>query len=139
MRPLPLSERWKSTGQAETVFLFGRQSPLKMIYPVKKASKKKSKPSAFKKIVTPAKEALTVELKLEEPKARYLKLEPFYREYRTDLLSCKTTKVPKLRLCGNWLEKAGFNYGEYVSVTVMKGLLVIRPSGVREGNQENSI
>ena len=35
-------------------------------------------------------------------------------------------KVPELRLCGNWLEKAGFSPENYVSVTVMDGLLVIR-------------
>jgi len=45
----------------------------------------------------------------------------------------RTTKVPDLRLCGSWLEAAGFHPEEYVSVTVMKGLLIIRP---REGDEE---
>ena len=61
-------------------------------------------------------------MKVEEPRVRYLKLKEIYREgkYRTRKI------VPELRLCGNWLEQAGFTVSEYVSVTVMNGLLIIR-------------
>jgi len=65
-----------------------------------------------------------VTLCAEEPKVRYLKLQPFYRHSQTN--DCGHKKVPELRLCGNWLEKAGFLPENYVSVTVMDGLLVIR-------------
>ena len=38
--------------------------------------------------------------------------------------------VPEPRLCGNGLEKAGFSPKNYVSVTVMNGLLVIRSTTI---------
>jgi hypothetical protein len=66
----------------------------------------------------------SVTLRAEEPKVHYLKLQPFYRQPR--ITSDRSKIVPELRLCGNWLEKAGFSPENYVSVTVMEGLLVVR-------------
>jgi toxic protein SymE len=66
---------------------------------------------------------LGVTLRVEEPRVRYLKLQPFYRQSQRDY-GYKT--VPELRLCGNWLEEVGFSPEKYISVTVMDGLLVIR-------------
>jgi toxic protein SymE len=33
---------------------------------------------------------------------------------------------PKLNLCGIWLEKAGFEIGEQVTISVSKNLLIIK-------------
>ena len=89
----------------------------------KKKQKEVNSPPTFKKVIRPRQDEISIKLKCEEPKVRYLKLQPFYRQSRT---SCSHKKVPELRLCGNWLEKAGFSPENYVSVTVMDGLLVIR-------------
>lgn len=55
------------------------------------------------------------------PAVRYVKLRPFIRPQKTGI-------VPQLNVCGNWLEEAGFASGKYVSITVMKDMLVIRPA-----------
>ena len=47
--------------------------------------------------------------------------------------------VPELRLCGNWLENAGFSPTNYVSVTVMDKLLIIRSIEELEDEKENKI
>ena len=92
----------------------------------KKQSKEVPPTSTFKKVIR--KQELIKEesviLRAEEPKVRYLKLQPFYRQSR--IKSYRNKTVPELRLCGNWLEKAGFSPENYVSETVMDGLLVIR-------------
>jgi hypothetical protein len=93
----------------------------------KKQTKEAKPASTFKKVIQ--KEILkekSVTLCVEVPKVRYLKLNPFYRQRRYSCDPCKI--VPELRLCGNWLEAAGFLPEEYVSVTVMNGLLIIRSS-----------
>jgi hypothetical protein len=91
----------------------------------KKQSKKVKPTSTFKRIIRKQEiKEKSVTLCAEEPKVRYLKLQPFYRQSQTYYGHNK--KVPELRLCGNWLEKAGFLPENYVSVTVMNGLLVIR-------------
>ena len=78
----------------------------------------------FKRVIQKQIEEESVILHAEVPKVRYLKLQPFYRESST---VCSPAKiVPELRLCGNWLQAAGFLPKEYVSVTVMDRLLVIR-------------
>lgn len=91
---------------------------------------KKAKPAqVIKKIITSRKEEVSTQLKAEEPKVRYLKLQPFFRESNSkDFCTSSLTVVPALRLCGNWLEKAGFLPYNYVSVTVMDELLIIRSS-----------
>jgi hypothetical protein len=90
----------------------------------KKQTKEAKPASTFKKVIRLQQEEISIQLKREEPKVRYLKLQSFFRESPT---FCSPAKiVPELRLCGNWLEKAGFLPKKYVSVTVMDGLLVIR-------------
>ena len=91
----------------------------------KKQSPKVNPTSTFKKVIRKQEftEEKSVTLRAEEPRVRYLKLQPFYRQSQANY-GYKT--VPELRLCGNWLEKAGFSPENYVSVTVMNGLLVIR-------------
>jgi hypothetical protein len=78
--------------------------------------------STIKKVLQKAITEKSVTLKAEEPRVRYLKLKEFYREGRYG----KRKIVPELRLCGNWLEQAGFPAEDYVSVTVMNGLLIVR-------------
>ena len=90
----------------------------------KKNQKEVNLPQIFKKVIRPRQDEISIKLKCEEPKVRYLKLQPFYRQSR--IKSYGNRIVPELRLCGNWLEKAGFSPENYVSVTVMDGLLVIR-------------
>jgi len=41
-------------------------------------------------------------------------------------------QVPTLRLMGNWLRKAGFEIGDYTTILVSEGVLVIR----KEENSE---
>ena len=96
-----------------------------MTYTEKKQSKEVPPTSTFKKVIRKQEiKEESVTLRAEEPKVRYLKLQPFYRQPR--IKSDRNKIVPELRLCGNWLEKAGFSPENYVSVTVMEGLLVIR-------------
>lgn len=89
---------------------------------------KKAKPArTVKKVITPKQEETSIQLKAEAPKVRYLKLKAFHRESSSKFLhKPPPTVVPELRLCGNWLEKVGFFPNNYVSVTVMDGLLLIR-------------
>jgi len=105
-----------------------------MSYTEKKLFKEVKPTSTFKRIIRKREfiEEKTVILCAEEPKVRYLKLQPFYRQSQTDY---GNKKVPELRLCGNWLEKAGFLPENYVSVTVMDRLLVIRSVDIEEGQK----
>ena len=89
----------------------------------KKNQKEVNLPLTFKKVIRPRQDEISIKLKCEEPKVRYLKLQPFYRQSQAN---CGYKRVPELRLCGNWLEEAGFSPENYVSVTIMNGLLVIR-------------
>ncbi len=102
-----------------------------MLNTERKQSKEIKPTSTFKKVIR--KQELIEEvviLRAEEPKVRYLKLHPLYHQPNA------TRKiVPELRLCGNWLEKAGFLPCNYVSVTVMDGLLVIRSTTLIERNK----
>ena len=95
----------------------------------KKQPPKVKPTSTFKKVIRKQEliEEEAVTLRTEEPKVRYLKLQPFYRQP-----NATRRIVPELRLCGSWLEKAGFLPKEYVSVTVMDGLLVIRSTPLVE-------
>jgi len=100
-----------------------------MSYAEKKQSKEVKPTSTFKRVIRKFIEEKSVTLCAEEPTVRYLKLQPFYRQSRTNY---GHKKIPELRLCGNWLEKAGFSPENYVSVTVMDGLLVIRSTATVE-------
>ncbi len=76
-------------------------------------------------------EEKAVYLKKENPKIRYLKIQPHYRPQQQG----KPYKiVPELTLCGNWLAEAGFPSNSYVSVTVMDGVLVIKTAQTETGN-----
>ena len=99
-----------------------------MSYTEKKQSKEVKQTSTFERVIRKREfiEEKSVTLCAEEPKVRYLKLLPFYRQSQANCYYKGYKKVPELRLCGNWLEKAGFLPENYVSVTVMNELLVIR-------------
>jgi len=86
-------------------------------------TEKKPQEATFKKVIRSQQDEISILLKREEPRVRYLKLYPFYREAK---FTSKRKIVPELRLCGNWLENAGFSPTDYVSVTVMDKLLIIR-------------
>ncbi|MDR2918814.1 MAG: type I toxin-antitoxin system SymE family toxin [Tannerella sp.] len=96
----------------------------------------KAKPArVIKKIITSRKDEVSTQIKTEEPKVRYLKLHPFIRESSSKgFPKSPSTVVPELRLCGNWLEEAGFLPCNYVSVTVMEELLIIRSSKEQESD-----
>ncbi|BFM42221.1 hypothetical protein CFS9_08620 [Flavobacterium sp. CFS9] len=65
---------------------------------------------------------------IRRPDVRSLKIQPKMRfnEY-------SQKKVPEIKLCGNWLQKLGFEFDERVIVTCMPNLLIIRP--IEESNQ----
>ena len=86
-------------------------------------TEKNQQEMTIKKVIRPQQDEISVLLKREEPRVRYLKLYQFYRETK---FTQKIKVVPELRLCGNWLENAGFSPTNYVSVTVMDKLLIIR-------------
>jgi hypothetical protein len=131
MRPLPsLSYGASQRVRLKPFFFLAELIPLKMTRIEKKALKQVSNTSKAKSPVSHSKESEEVEVKMEESKVRYLKLQTCYREKREDYFNIKTTKVPDLRLRGNCLEAAGFYVDEYVSVTVSKGVLIIRPKAI---------
>jgi len=101
-----------------------------MLTTEKKKSKEVKPTSTVKRVIRKQKliEEKSVTFCAEEPTVRYLKLQPFYRQSQTNYNGHK--KVPELRLVGNWLEKAGFLPENYVSVTIMNGLLVIRSTAM---------
>ena len=53
---------------------------------------------------------------------RIIKLQPQYRQGKYDRTP---KKVPKLTLCGNWLQEAGFQPSKMIKVAVENGRLVI--------------
>lgn len=102
-----------------------------MTYTENKLSKEVTPTSTFKKVIR--KQAVieeeSVSLKVEEPTVRYMKLYSLFRHSRSKCLYKPEPKVvPELRLSGNWLEEAGFSIADYVCVTVLDGLLIIRPA-----------
>ena len=53
---------------------------------------------------------------------------------------CKKLIKPKIRLTGNWLERAGFRPGNHVHVTcVAPGVIELRSADVEEVNAEQPI
>jgi hypothetical protein len=88
-----------------------------------KQSKEPNSVPTIKRVIQKQKEE-SITLRAEISTVRYIKLQPFYRRLSGWNSSLKI--VPCLRLCGNWLEAAGFKSEGYVSVTVMSGLLIIR-------------
>lgn len=99
----------------------------------KKQTKKRKPIPTLKKVIRKAVEEESVNLRVEEPKVRYLKLNTFYRQSQSrSIYRAQPKIVPELRLCGNWLEAAGFLPENYVSVTIMDGLLIVRLTDVIE-------
>ena len=93
----------------------------------RKSNPKEGKPTPTIKKVLHREVEESITLKAEQPQIRYLKLNTIYRPgFQTPKI------VPELRLCGNWLEQAGFEPSEYVTVTVMNGLLIIRNAALEK-------
>lgn len=87
------------------------------------ATNKNEAHTTIKKVLHPASDEVSLKLKAEHPHVRYLKIQPLYRQSQfRDII------VPELRLNGRWLKSAGFDFEKYVSVTVMEGLLIIKPA-----------
>lgn len=59
-------------------------------------------------------------LNLIDSNGRSLKIQPQPRETLSDRFS-----VPEIKLCGIWLEKAGFYNGRTIKVTALKNVLII--------------
>lgn len=57
------------------------------------------------------------------PDSRRIKVMPEVREKFTDPYHT----VPVIRLCGDWLHKAGFVYNEHVRIITLHQLLIICP------------
>jgi len=55
------------------------------------------------------------------PEVRSLKIQPKVRDNRWSSVT-----VPEIKLCGNWLEKLGFQPEARVNITTMNKLLIIR-------------
>lgn len=92
-----------------------------MLTTEKKNRKEEKSSLTVKKVIHPQQDGASTQLKAEKHEVRYLKLKCFYRTLGPD-----ARIVPDLHLCGGWLEKAGFIASNYVSVTVMDKLLIIR-------------
>jgi len=58
-----------------------------------------------------------------ETGVRNLKIQP-----KTRCNKYSQKDVPEIKLCGDWLQKLGFEYGDRVTVTTMQNLLIIRPT-----------
>ena len=58
---------------------------------------------------------------------RRMKIYPFYRFVENWV---PFRLLPHIRLCGNWLENAGFYPGDTITVTVSEGMLVIRKAEI---------
>jgi hypothetical protein len=84
----------------------------------------------IKKVIRKAVEEEAVRFRAVQPEIRYWKLQPVYIKHRWYLGEPDNPdrKIPELRIRGVWLERAGFIPGKHVSITVMDGLLVIRPA-----------
>ncbi len=57
------------------------------------------------------------------PNVRSLKIQP-----KTRINKYSQKDVPEIKLCGEWLNLLGFEYGTRVTVTSMQELLIIRPA-----------
>lgn len=70
---------------------------------------------------------------------RHLKVEPHYREPTSRLLRSRQEyrETSKIRLTGNWIEKAGFITHERIRVIPMDRMLIIIPEeSVKKKNQK---
>ena len=60
--------------------------------------------------------------------SNHLKVEPYSRQLTVSYLYQLNCAVPFIRLCGKWLEEAGFSIEDKVNVTVRDNLLMIEPA-----------
>lgn len=58
--------------------------------------------------------------KSSKPEIRSIKIQPRFRRHKR-----KHSIVPEIKLSGKWLEQKGFTEGQRVTITTMKGVLVI--------------
>lgn len=63
----------------------------------------------------------------EAASVRTLKVIYEYYQEANSIYGHNYTKVSKIRLCGRWLEKAGFDHGQFVKVITMKNLIIVAP------------
>lgn len=61
--------------------------------------------------------------KMENSNVRSLKIQP-----KTRFNTYSQKDVPEIKLCGNWLQKLGFEHGARVTVTAKQNVLIIRTS-----------
>ena len=60
------------------------------------------------------------------PKPRLLKFGYHYYESQSQERCCSSRRVPHLRLCGDWLQAAGFEVGQKARVQVTeKGIMIV--------------
>ena len=60
------------------------------------------------------------------PKPRFLKVGYHYYESHSQERCCSSRRVPHLRLCGDWLQAAGFEVGQKARVQVTKkGIMIV--------------
>jgi Toxin SymE, type I toxin-antitoxin system len=62
------------------------------------------------------------EKKLKRPNVRSLKIQP-----KTRFNKYSQKDVPEIKLCGEWLQRLGFEYGDRVMITSLPDLLIIQP------------
>jgi hypothetical protein len=60
------------------------------------------------------------------PESRRLKVQPEFRE----TFSKPQQIVPVIRLCGNWLQQAGFDYNSHVRIITLHQLLIVCPEKI---------
>ncbi len=63
----------------------------------------------------------TMKKTIKRPQIRSLKINPKFRVNQES-----TVMVPEIRLCGNWLQKLGFEPEERVLITAMNKTLIIQ-------------
>jgi toxic protein SymE len=69
---------------------------------------------------------MAVKKKTVLPKPRFLKVGYHYYESQSTERCCSSRRVPHLRLCGDWLQAAGFEVGQKARVQVTKqGITIV--------------
>ena len=69
---------------------------------------------------------MAVKKKTVQPKPRFLKVGYHYYESQSTERCCSSRRVPHLRLCGDWLQAAGFEVGQKARVQVTeKGIMIV--------------
>ena len=69
---------------------------------------------------------MAVKKKTTQPKPRFLKVGYHYYESQNPERWCSSRRVPYLRLCGDWLQAAGFEVGQKARVQATKhGIMIV--------------